>query len=80
MPIHDGEDVLEWVAANPKVASRHRIIMVTGSVERASTGRVAELRQQLDVPLIAKPWDHNQLLADVSQAVAEIEARQHPAR
>lgn len=75
MPRVDGAQVLEWVAANSKIARRHRIIMVTGATERASTGRVAELRQQLGVPLIAKPWNDDQILAAVAQAAAEIESR-----
>lgn len=75
MPWVDGAQVLQWVAANPEVARRHRIIMVTGATERASTGRVAELRQQLGVPLIAKPWNDDEILAAVAQAAAEIASR-----
>lgn len=72
MPYVDGEEVLEAVAANPVLATRHRIIMLTANTDLASTGRVAELRRQLGVPLIAKPWDYDQLLAAVAEAASSL--------
>ena len=41
MPVLDGEGVLEEVAADPALASRHRVIMVTAAYHRATSGRVA---------------------------------------
>lgn len=72
MPYVDGEEVLEAVAADPALASRHRVIMVTGSTDRASCGRVAELRRQLDVPLIPKPCKFDELLAAIAEAASTI--------
>ena len=70
MPGVDGEAVLRAVAADPALAARHRFIMVTGAFLRATTGSVAELRQQLGVPLLRKPFTMDQLL----NAVKEMEA------
>ena len=72
MPAVDGEQVLEAVAADPILAARHRLIMVTASTERASGGRVAALRRQLGVPLIPKPFTVGQILAAVAEAAATI--------
>jgi CheY-like chemotaxis protein len=72
MPAVDGEAVLQAVAADPALAARHRYIMVTAAVERASTGPVAELRERLDVPLIAKPFDMGEVLAAVAKAAGQL--------
>lgn len=70
MPDVDGEEVLEAVAADPALATRHRhrIIMLTGATDRASTGRVAVLRRQLGVPLIAKPFTFDAILSATTDA------------
>jgi CheY-like chemotaxis protein len=70
MPFVDGEQVLEEVAADTTLAARHRIIMLTANVERATRGRVAELRQQLGVPLVPKPFKPSQLVQAVETAAA----------
>jgi hypothetical protein len=48
------------------------IIMVTGSVAHATTGRVAELRRQLGVALVAKPFTINQILHAVVEATQRL--------
>lgn len=68
MPWVNGEMVLRKVAADPALASRHRIIMVTGNVWAAEADPVAALRTHLDVPLIAKPVDLDALIDAVRQA------------
>ena len=73
MPYVDGEEVLEAVAADPELATRHRIIMLTANTDRASGGRVAELRRQLGVPLIAKPFGFDEITVAVAEAAATIE-------
>lgn len=70
MPSIDGEGVLRAVAGDPTLAARHRFIMVAGDRYRATTGSVAELRRQLGVPFVAKPFTMDELL----DAVAEVEA------
>jgi CheY-like chemotaxis protein len=72
MPEVDGEQVLEAVASDPELAARHRIIMVTANIRRATTGRVAELRQQLNVPLRPKPFDVNEIINLVKDVAASM--------
>jgi CheY-like chemotaxis protein len=76
MPKVDGLQVLEAVAADPALASRHRIILVTAAQQRATTGRVAALRDQLDVPLVLKPFEISELLDAVEAAAAAMAQRQ----
>ena len=68
MPVVDGWAVLEAVAADGALAQRHAIIMVTGSVGAAAKGPVAALREQLGVPLVAKPFTVAQLLDALEEA------------
>lgn len=72
VPVVDDEQVLEAVAADPALASRHRIVMVTGSVWWAQSGRVAAPREQLDVPLVSKPFTVLQVLNAVEAAAARM--------
>jgi CheY-like chemotaxis protein len=72
MPEVDGEQVLEAVASDPELAARHRVIMVTANIRRATTGRVAELRQQLNVPLRPKPFDVNEIINLVKDVAASM--------
>lgn len=73
MPVVDGEQVLEAVAADPDLASRHLIIMVTASGDWAASSRVADLRRQLGVPLVFKPFTFDIFLAAVAEAAATME-------
>ena len=72
MPYVNGEAVLEAVAADEALALCHAIIMVTGS--NAKMGGVAELRERLGVPLIAKPFTVKEILDAVEAAVARLNA------
>jgi CheY-like chemotaxis protein len=69
---HGGIEVLEAVAADEALARRHGLVVVTGAVGVAQHGRVRDLRDQLQVPLIEKPFDLRHLLDTVRQ----IEQRQ----
>lgn len=71
MPYVDGEAVLEAVAADETLATCHAIIMVTAS--NARTGRVVELRAQLGVPFIAKPFTVEEILDAVAAAAARLD-------
>jgi CheY-like chemotaxis protein len=75
MPVVDGEAVLEAVAADEELAPRHAFAMVTGSRVRATTGRVATLREQLEVPFIAKPFTVGQILSALEEAERRLDAR-----
>jgi CheY-like chemotaxis protein len=75
MPCVDGEDVLEAVASDEVLTAHHAFVMVTASARRASTGRVAELRERLGVPLIEKPFTIYQILDAVEEASARLTQR-----
>lgn len=74
MPVVDGLEVLEAVAADETLAARHAIVMVTGSVESATTSRVAELRARLGVPLVAKPCTLPRIIEAVEEAATRLGA------
>ena len=76
MPVVDGEQVLEEVAADGSLAARHRIIVLTGSIGWATAGRVAEPRQQLDAPLVPKPFTVPQLLRAIEDVMTSMAQRQ----
>ncbi len=54
--------------------------MITGAFERASQGRVAELRRQLDVPLLRQPVKVAELLPAVEAAAASLSQRREQER
>ena len=68
MPKVNGEAVLEAVAADEGLARRHAFVLVTA----APPGRVPELRQLLDSPLIAKPFTVSQILQAVDDATQRL--------
>ena len=72
MPQVNGEAVLEAVAADPALARRHAFVMVTAALPLATGGRVAKLRQLLDIPLIAKPYTVSQILQAVDEATQRL--------
>jgi CheY-like chemotaxis protein len=72
MPEMDGEALLEAVSADAALATRHAFVMVTAAVPRATVGRVAELRQLLDIPLIAKPFTVSEILQAVDEATGRL--------
>jgi CheY-like chemotaxis protein len=72
MPYVSGQEVLETVASDDAL-KRHAIVMVTGS--NATIGRVAELREQLGVPLVAKPFTWEQIANAVEQAIGRLKKR-----
>ncbi|MGO8951641.1 MAG: YgjP-like metallopeptidase domain-containing protein [Ktedonobacterales bacterium] len=72
MPEVDGEAVLEALAADETLASRHAFVMMTAATPRANEGRVAELRRQLGIPLISKPFSVSDILDAVEKAARQL--------
>ncbi|HEV2459400.1 MAG TPA: response regulator, partial [Ktedonobacterales bacterium] len=72
MPEMDGEALLEAVSADAALATRHVFVMVTAAIPRATVGRVAKLRQLLDIPLIAKPFTVSEILQAVDDATQRL--------
>ena len=72
MPDVNGEMVLRAAVSDEALAARHRIVVVTGVVERANAPDVLALRERLHSPLVAKPFTVAQLLDAVEDAAAKI--------
>jgi CheY-like chemotaxis protein len=75
MPGLDGIAVLHALAADTTIAHRHTYILFTAASDAEnvlSTGVPADLR----VSLLAKPFDIDELLAVVAQAVNQIAVRE----
>lgn len=64
----DGMTVLEAVAADETLATRHAIVVLSAAVGMLRTGRGAELCQQLDLLLVPKPFTYEQLLETLEEA------------
>jgi CheY-like chemotaxis protein len=62
-----GMAVLEAVEQDRRLAARHTYVAMTASPERLPT-REAEVRSALHVPLVAKPFDIDDMLETVAAA------------
>ncbi|MFI5272283.1 MAG: two-component system response regulator [Ktedonobacterales bacterium] len=67
MPVMDGESVLRAVEADPPLARRHAFVVVTANQEALTPASVAML-VRLGVPVVAKPFDLDDLLRVVETA------------
>lgn len=68
MPGMDGIQMMQAVAADTALATRHAYVLVTANATSLPPAFAALLRQ-LNVPVIPKPFDMDQLLSAVAQAV-----------
>lgn len=71
MPGMDGRQVLEAVAAHDLLATRHAYVMMTANAHTLPLP-FAMLLTQLDVPVIAKPFDLDTLLAAIAAAAQRL--------
>lgn len=71
MPGMDGRQVMEAVAAHDMLATRHTYILMTANAHTLPLP-FAILLTQLGVPVLAKPFDVDRLLATVAQAAQRI--------
>lgn len=71
MPVLDGEGVLERVAGGREDLRRHAYVLMTGAADHLSP-RLAVLVTALGVPVVAKPFDIDALLAAVSAAAHQL--------
>ncbi len=67
MPGMDGVQVMQAVAADPALATRHAYVLVTANAKTLPLA-FATLLRQLHVPVIPKPFDVDELLEAVTQA------------
>lgn len=71
MPGMDGHAVLLVVDADPELAAHHAFVLVTA--ERATISPDVEcLLDQLDIPIVEKPFDMDQLLDVVDHAARRL--------
>jgi CheY-like chemotaxis protein len=68
MPKLGGIGVLTAVEASPKLVSRHRFVLVTAHPQAIPPQAVAELLDELDVPVLSKPCPTETLLQAVEVA------------
>lgn len=71
MPLMDGIELLQAVAADSPLAARHAYILLTAD-SRPLTGASAALLASLSVPMVHKPVDIDDLLSAVAQAASRI--------
>lgn len=74
MPGLDGAAVLGTVAGDRTLARQHAYILMTAD-NRTMTLAFAGLLSQLEVPVLKKPWDLEELLTSVAEAAARLRAR-----
>ncbi len=79
MPGISGYDVLNAVAADPHLSSRHGFILMTATA-RTLPPQMRPLLVTLEVPIILKPFDITDVIEAVSQAAARLHARDHRAK
>ena len=73
MPKVSGIEVMQEVAGQKRLASRHAFIVVTANTKTLPLSFV-QLLSQLQVPLISKPFDIDPLLEAVATAEERLEA------
>ena len=71
MPVLDGAGVLGVLAGDPALGRQHAVILMTAD-NRTMTLAFANLLTQLEVPVLKKPWDLEDLLANVAEAEARL--------
>ncbi len=69
MPRLDGRGVLRTVAAEPRLATAHRFVLITAT-DVAGDGEITTLLRDLRVPVLRKPFDLNTLFAVVADIIA----------
>jgi CheY-like chemotaxis protein len=79
LPKLDGCDLLEIVAQDEDLRARHTFIFMTASPKRALED-CEEALEDLDVPLIAKPFDIDELVEAVQQAEQRLVPVAEPSR
>jgi len=73
MPEMSGTEVLEAVKADPKLARRHAYILITANIA-AFSPHLMDLLRELSVPVIAKPFEIEELLTRVESEARRIGA------
>lgn len=75
MPGVDGEAVLRTAAADAALAGPHRFIVVTANKDSISPA-LAALMARMGVPVVAKPFELDELLELVAEVAEGIDSRE----
>lgn len=75
MPGLGGEAVLRTAAADPTLSDSHRFIVVTANKDSISPS-LAALMARMGVPVVAKPFDLDELLELVAEVAEGIDSRE----
>jgi CheY-like chemotaxis protein len=75
MPLVDGTAFLRAVAAEPATLQRHAYVLTT-ALARMLPAELERLVRQFDVPVLNKPFSHEDFFAAVAQAKHTLDARQ----
>ena len=78
LPALDGCDLLEIVAQDEQLRARHTFIMMSASPRQAAED-CEEAVEELDVPVVPKPFHIDELLDAVRQAEQRLEPELPPA-
>jgi CheY-like chemotaxis protein len=74
MPGMDGRGVLETVAADCTLATRHAYLILTAREDKTLPLAFANLLSKLNVPIVGKPFDIGELVEAVAGAAARLPA------
>lgn len=74
MPQMSGEEVLEAIKADPKLATRHSYVLVTANAI-APSHHLTDLLRELSVPVVAKPFNIHELLTLVENQARTISTK-----
>ena len=74
LPLLSGEDILKLVAADTTLATRHAYILLTAAHQSFHPSFVT-LLEKLQVPVIHKPFDLDDLFKEVTEAAQRVGAK-----
>lgn len=74
MPGIDGTETLDLIGRDTQLARRHAYLMMTAS-STVGTPEIVTPDDEFEVPLVAKPFDLDELLGAVAQAAASLQPR-----
>lgn len=73
LPQMSGGEILRAVADDASLAGRHVFVLLTAGSQRLLSD-IGDVLTRLDVPVVEKPFDMDQLLAEVARAAAKLPA------
>lgn len=78
MPRMSGKDVLNTIAADPSLAGRHGAVMMTAA-DKTLPLALVQMMQQMDVPVIGKPFEIDSLLRTVVGVAKQLDDNERAA-